>query len=171
MVVVAAALAMSSQALAQDTQPPDYLQAMQQELARLSLQANCDTSISTCVFTNTSRDGSSSLDVTVRYSGATQTVYIYIGRFLSLEDSAGPSLELSRKLLELNRQMVTSKLEWDRTTNTIRMSVVLNTDSNFDRKAFRSQIKGLLSNARKILPTLETLAGLNGKPAEALHVD
>jgi len=31
---------------------------------------------------------------------------------------------------------------------------VLNTDSNFDRKAFRSQLLGMLSNARRIRPAL-----------------
>ena len=66
----------------------------------------------------------------------------------------GPGLELARLLLAYNRHMVTSKLEWGESTATIRISVVLNTDSNFDRKAFRSQLLGVLSNARRIRPAL-----------------
>ena len=142
---------------ADDETLPDNLTAIRQELARLGLQASCNSSNATCIFTDEGLEGSRALDVTVRYGSATQTVYIFIDRFLVLEDPAGPSLQLSRRLLELNRSMVTSKLEWDRTTNAIRISVVLNTDSNFDRKAFRSQIKGLLANARKLLPSLTVL--------------
>ena len=136
----------------------DYTPVMRQELARLGIEARCDEKLSTCFFEHSFDDGAKPVEVTVHYSESTNTIYIFIERFLVLEGSGGPSLELAQKLLELNRQMVTAKLEWDRTSGTIRISTVLNTDSNFDRKAFRSQLKGLMSNAEALKPILAELA-------------
>lgn len=135
----------------------DYMPVVRQELARLGLEARCDEKLSACFFEHSLDDGAKPVEVTVHSSESTSTIYIFIERFLVLEGSVGPSLELARKLLELNRQMVTAKLEWDRTSGTIRISTVLNTDSNFDRKAFRSQLKGLMSNAEALRPILSEL--------------
>jgi len=137
---------------------PDYMPAIRQELARLNVSANCDETTGTCFFTRSVGAAERPFDFAIRYCRTTETVYVYIERFLELASPDGPSLELARRLLELNRRMVTAKLEWDRPTNSIRLSVVINTDSNFDRRAFRSQLKGLFANAERLLPELEPLA-------------
>ncbi len=139
---------------ARDISEPGYMTAIRQEIARLNIDAVCDDRAGTCVFATTIGEEGSTLDVTIRLGSATHTVYIYIERFMEIDTPKGPGLELARLLLAYNRQMVTSKLEWDESTATIRISVVLNTDSNFDRKAFRSQLLGMLSNARRIRPAL-----------------
>jgi hypothetical protein len=138
--------------------PPDYMPAIRQELARLDAKTSCDDASATCVFTRRS-GGGPSFEIALRYSEKTRTVYIFIERYLVLNDSDGPSLELARRLLELNRRLVTAKFEWDRTGGTVRLSVVLNTDSNFDRRALRSQIEGLWTTATELWPELSTLAG------------
>ena len=74
-----------------------------------------------------------------------------------LEDAQSPPEPLALRLLELNREMVAAKFEWDRTRSTIRLSVVLNTDSNFDRRAFRSLIEGLKGLAQNLWPELSQL--------------
>jgi len=137
---------------------PDYLPAIRQELARLDIDANCDEATGTCFFTRKLGADGRAFDFGIRYCRTTETVYVYIERFLDLPSAEGPSIELARRLLELNRRMVTAKLEWDRPTNAIRLSVVLNTDSNFDRRAFRSQLKGLFANAERLWPELESLS-------------
>lgn len=137
---------------------PDYMPAIRQELARLNVSASCDEATGTCFFTRSVGAAERSFDFAIRYCRTTETVYVYIERFLDLASPEGPSLELARRLLELNRRMVTAKLEWDRPTNSIRLSVVINTDSNFDRRAFRSQLKGLFANAERLWPELEPLA-------------
>ena len=139
---------------ARDIFDPGYMIAIRQEIARLNIDAVCDDRAGTCVFATTLGEEGPTLDVTIRLSFATHTVYIYIERFIEIDTPKGPGLELARLLLAYNRQMVTSKLEWDESTATIRISVVLNTDSNFDRKAFRSQLLGMLSNARRIRPAI-----------------
>lgn len=140
-----------------DRDEPDYMPAIRQELARLNVEANCDDATGTCFFTRQIGDGGRTFDVGIRYCRVTDTVYVYIERFLVLPSPAGPSAELARRLLELNRRMVTAKLEWDRPTNSIRLSVVINTDSNFDRRAFRSQLLGLWANAERLWPELDPL--------------
>jgi hypothetical protein len=143
---------------------PEYMPAIRQELARLDIDANCDETTSTCFFTRKLGAQGRSFDFGIRYCGTTETVYVFIERFLVLPSADGPSLALSRRLLELNRRMVTAKLEWDRPTNAIRLSVVINTDSNFDRRAFRSQLKGLLANAERLWPELDSLVRKSASP-------
>ena len=150
----------------------DYLPAIQQELARLDLQARCDRITATCVFQRRIAPAEEPFDIVVRYSRRTHTAYIYIDRLLALSDPEGPGLVLARRLLEINRSLVTGKLEWDRPTSSIRLSVVVNTDSNFDRKAFRSQLLGLWTSAERILPEMRTLcAGAPQTPATQPAVD
>jgi hypothetical protein len=93
-------------------------------------------------------------------------VYLSIERFIVLGEAQSPSLPLALRLLELNREMVTAKFEWDRPTSAIRLSVVLNTDSNFDRRAFRSLIVGLSGLAKKLWPELNQLAHAPLPPVE-----
>jgi hypothetical protein len=138
--------------------------AIRQELARLNLAANCDEATGTCFFTHKIGTEERRFDFGLRYCRNTETVYVFIERFLELSSPDGPSLELARRLLELNRRMVTAKLEWDRPTNSIRLSVVINTDSNFDRRAFRSQLKGLIANAERLWPELSSLARIAADP-------
>jgi hypothetical protein len=138
---------------------PDYMPAIRQELARLDIEADCDDAQGTCFFVRKLGDEGRPFDVGLRYCRVTDTIYVYIDRFVALPSAEGPSLDLARRLLELNRRMVTAKLEWDRPTSSIRLSVVVNTDSNFDRRAFRSQLTGLWANAEQLLPELVSLAG------------
>ena len=140
---------------AQQKNENTYLISIRQELARLSLGATCQDSDDSCVFTYALKNSDKEIFVHVRFSRATNTVYLYVDRFLELEDPGGPVSALSRRLLDLNRQMVSAKFEWDKATNTIRLSASLNTDSNFDRKAFRSQVLGLLVNVSSLWPELK----------------
>ncbi|MFO8072173.1 MAG: hypothetical protein R6V85_09900 [Polyangia bacterium] len=154
---IAASLHSSTTSAEEPSRPPDYMPAIRQELARLDANATCDDASATCVFTRSAKDGRS-FEIALRYSEKTRTVYIFIERYLVLDGSSGPSLELARRLLELNRRLVTAKFEWDRTGGTVRLSMVLNTDSNFDRRALRSQIEGLGTAATELWPELSTLA-------------
>ncbi len=132
--------------------------AIRQELARLNLAAQCDDRSESCTVSHTLKDADTTLRVVITHNPHTQTIYLYIDRFIELRDEDGPTRILGARLLSLNREMVTAKFEWDDTANVIRLSTSLNTDSNFDRKAFRSQLKGLLSVAEKLWPELSGFA-------------
>lgn len=144
----------SSKAVADGEPDTNYFRVIRQELARLEIDARCNETTASCAFTRTVANSERRLDLFIKYSVKTDTVYIYIDNFVQLVSRDGPSTDLARRLLELNREMVTAKFEWDRGTNTVRLSVTLNTDSNLDRRAFRSQLLGLISLAKKIWPEL-----------------
>ena len=137
-----------------ETPDGKYLDAIWQELVRLDIDAQCDSAQGKCTYTRTLARDRAPFTVVIRLSRATNTVYIYIDRFIPLPAGTAPSCSLSSRLLELNREMVTARFEWDKTTSSIRLSSVQNTDSNFDRKAFRSQIVGLHDVAKRLGPTL-----------------
>ena len=137
---------------------PEYMPAIRQELLRLGIEADCKDSVRTCVYKEKLDNDGPTFDVVLRYSPKTDTVYICIERFLPLADTEGPTSEIARRLLALNNEMVTAKFEWDRSQDAIRLSVVLNTDSNFDRRAFRSQILGLRAVANRLWPELSKLS-------------
>jgi hypothetical protein len=153
-VIVAFALG----ARAEPKAPPRYLDAVRQELARLGADAACETDTGVCAFRRRLAGLGIDMDATVTCSDRTNTVYVAIPRFLPLDSRDGPPLALARRLLELNRRLVTAKLEWDPLAATIRLSTVLGTDSSFDRKAFRSQLLALFAAAERLLPELEALA-------------
>jgi hypothetical protein len=48
-----------------------------------------------------------------------------------------------RRAMELNWELLAAKLEWSATSGELRLSAVLHTDSNFDRRAFRSLVRAL----------------------------
>jgi hypothetical protein len=154
----AVALALALPAFAAPKAPPRYLDAVRQELARLAVEAACVPEAGSCSFRRRLGGLGTEVEATISCSDATATVYAAIPRLVALPDGDGPSLALARRLLELNGRLVTAKLEWDPLAGAIRLSTVLATDSNFDRKAFRSQLAALFAAAERLLPELEALA-------------
>ena len=157
-VAAAALLAFALGAPAAPKPPPRYLDAVRQELARLGFDAACEVDQGVCSFRRRLGGLGVDVDATVACSDTTNTVSVAIPRLLPLAGTDGPPLALARRLLELNRRLVTAKLEWDPLARSIRLTTVLCTDSNFDRKAFRSQVLALLAAAERLLPELEVLA-------------
>ena len=146
--------------------PADYFPAVTQELARLQIVARCTEPSAACTFDHRSTPDAPPVEVQVRYSRITDTVYIYIDPFLTFAPDKSPSPEQLLRLLSLNAEMVTSKLEWQAASHTVRLSTVLSCDSNFDRRAFRSQLKGLL----KVADTLGTDPTLNTESSKTQPV-
>jgi len=157
-IATAVLLSFAIGARAEPKHPPRYLDAVRQELARLGVDAACEPDAGACSFRWRLTGLGVDLDATVACSDKTNTVYVAIPRFLALAGSEGPPVALAHRLLELNRRLVTTKLEWDALAGSIRLTTVLSTDSNFDRKAFRSQVLALFAAAERILPELEVLA-------------
>ena len=142
--------------------PPDYLFAIQQELARLGFSPCCNTATLSCTSPTPISSDADSLDLTVRYSKATDTIYIGFERFLVLDSKLDPAM--AANLLGLNHQMVSAKFSWDEETRSITLSTSINTDSNFDRRAFRSQITGLKQIAKKTRPLLNPTSKATTEP-------
>jgi hypothetical protein len=76
------------------------------------------------------------------------------------------TLPLLRRLMELNWSLLLGKLEWDPTDGEVRLAMILNTDSNFDRRAFRSAIRGIGQLADRFYNELSRLQRTAAAAAE-----
>ena len=118
------------------------------------MDATCDPRAGTCSIEASDEEPGRAFPAIIRVSPETATVYAYIDPLLRLESPSGPGPVLARRLLKLNAEMVACKLEWNEAAATIRLSTVMSTDSNFDRKAFRSQLLGLFATAERVAKIL-----------------
>lgn len=130
---------------------PRYLQAMREELTRMGIaDATCEASDSQRAQCRLTQSGSSTdraYEVHLAYSDVTDTIYAYIDRFLVATNDGAHTDAVMRRLMELNWTMLMGKFEWDPTDGEVRLAMVLNTDSNFDRRAFRSTVRALAALA------------------------
>jgi hypothetical protein len=130
--------------------PPRYADAMARELAAMGIIAKCSAEADTrehCTWSGRSAATRSDLTVHAVYSDDSDTVYVYVERYLMLAPEAPQTTATLRRLMELNWELLVGKFEWNPRTGEVRLSAVLNTDSNFDRRAFRSLVHALDSVA------------------------
>ncbi len=126
---------------------PRYLEAMRHELDAIGVRAaTCqaiDSERGRCTFTARGISTGREFTVHLVYSDRTDTIYAYVERYLVAPADAQTTPALLRRLMELNWTLLLGKMEWDSTDGEVRLAMVLNTDSNFDRRAFRSAIRGI----------------------------
>jgi hypothetical protein len=130
---------------------PRYLQAMREELTAMGVaDAACEATDSQrahCRLTQTGSSTNRDYEVHLAYSDVTDTVYAYVDRYLVSTSEGEHTNVVLRRLMELNWTMLLGKFEWDPTDGEVRLAMVLNTDSNFDRRAFRSTVRALVALA------------------------
>jgi hypothetical protein len=162
--LVLASLAAPSIAFAQPAPPapaPRYLEAMRAELEALHLTHECEPeseTIGRCTFRH--RGGTSGEEFTVNlvYSDDSDTIYLYIERYFLASPDAASTNAVLRHLMELNWQLLVGKFEWDPRDGEVRLSMTINTDSNFDRRTFRSIVRAIGPLADRYLGEIRRLA-------------
>lgn len=150
----------TNNASAQSHAPTRYALAIENELANMGLVAHCASVSSTrhrCSYPSRLSTLPNTPSFQLLYSDETDTVYFYVERFLVLPPEGPKTDAVLRRLMELNAELLIGKFEWNPRTGEVRLSAILNTDSNFDRRAFRS-----------IVRTLDTLSGQFLGPLRAL---
>ncbi|MEM9072724.1 MAG: YbjN domain-containing protein [Myxococcota bacterium] len=138
-----------------------YLAPMEEELGRLRLDPLCEALgpiRARCTLRHVTDDARRELTLTAVYSDESDTIYLYVDRLAVAppEDESTPAV--LRRIAELNWRLLTAKLEWNPSDGEVRMSAVLHTDSNFDRRAFRNLVRMLLTQADRWGPELQRLA-------------
>lgn len=136
---------------------PRYLAAMELELRALELDPLCRAESPVrgrCELRVRAPGSLEELELHVVYSDDTDTVYAYVPALAQAAPDARTTPALLRRLAELNWELLLGKLEWNATTGEVRLSMVLSTDSNFDRAAFRSMVRGLSRLAGQLGPEL-----------------
>lgn len=152
---------------------PRYLPLIREELAKLGLRATCTTkspSRASCSYLHRSSDGATQFDMRLDYSDDSDTIYHYSKRYLALPASNPRVLEVLRRLMHLNWTMLIGKFQWNPEDGEIRLSAVENTDSNFDRRAFRSTVRSFHNLAERYHGELSALVregGAGSPPAKA----
>ena len=174
----AAVLLAGLSASAQPSAQPRYMAQMQAELQAMGLAPQCAASnahTATCTIRATGAPlqpggsippGARRFVVTLRYDDDSDTIYVYADHYAALPADAPNAAQVFRRLLELNWEMLIGRFEWSTTTGEIRLSAVLNTDSNFDRRAFRGVVRSVLRLADRYA---EEIARLTGNPVGDTH--
>lgn len=130
-----------------ETGQPRYLAAMRGELEGMRVRgARCeatDAQRGRCTFTARGISTGREFTIHLVYSDRTDTIYLYVERYLVAPADGQTTNAVLRRLMELNWSLLLGKFEWDSTDGEVRLAMVLNTDSNFDRRAFRSAVRGI----------------------------
>ena len=142
---------LGSVASAQVEPGPRYLPAVRQELERLDLEPDCrplGRPRAECVLRVDDRE------VRVVISEVSETVTVAVLDLAQWDPNAADLGAKLRLLHELAWELPGAKLEWDPRTGAVRLSAVLHTDTNFDRRAFRVVVRELAATARRVAPRL-----------------
>jgi hypothetical protein len=164
----AALSSLSPEALGQSQ--PRYLAQMQAELQAMGLAPQCaptSATVGACSFRaqapgadgRTPNPTARRFMVSLTYDDGTDTIYVYVERYATLRADAANAATVTRRLLELNWELLSSKLEWSPSLGEIRLSALLHTDSNFDRRAFRSVVRSVVRVADRYAQELSQLTG------------
>jgi hypothetical protein len=147
---------------AQSAAAPRYAAAIEAELRNMAIAAQCATESASRHHCRTPRPtavAASELWLHVVYSDDSDTIYFYLERYLVVPSDDPRAATVLRRLMELNWDLLVGKFEWNPRTGEVRLAAILNTDSNFDRRAFRSIIGALDTIAARHGAELRDLAG------------
>jgi hypothetical protein len=95
----------------------------------------------------------------LEYSDTTDTVYLYLDHYAQFPADSANAPVLFRRMAEMNWEMLVGKFEWSPTSGELRLGAVLNTDSNFDRRAFRGMVRALLRLGARYADEFTRLTG------------
>lgn len=156
---------------------PRYFNQIRAELQAMGFSAQCaapSAQVGSCRFrttaqaatnTPTAQPGTASAPsgrqfvVALEYSDETDTVYVYIDRYATVRADAATAPAVFRRFAEMNWEMLVGKFEWSPQTGEVRLGAVLNTDSNFDRRAFRGVVRAVVRLADRYAEELSRIAG------------
>jgi hypothetical protein len=166
---VASFVALSASTASAQAQPR-YLAQMQAELQAMGMAPQCaptSATVGACTIRaqapgadgRTPNPTARRFVVSMTYDDGSDTIYLYIERYATLRADAANAAQATRRLLELNWEMLASRVEWSPSTGEVRMSSLMHTDSNFDRRAFRSVLRSLLRSAERYAQELSQLTG------------
>ncbi|MEM9195667.1 MAG: YbjN domain-containing protein [Myxococcota bacterium] len=135
-----------AQAQPEEREAPRYLAAMKAEFDALRITHVCEVETSArarCSFRQRGAQSQQEFEIQLVYSDENDTVYFYISRYLFLAADGEHTDRVLRRLMEVNWELLIGKFEWDSADGEVRLSMTMNTDSNFDRRTFRSMVRSI----------------------------
>ncbi len=164
---LAAALSAAGPSAAAQTDPR-YFGQIRAELQAMGMPAQCaaaSAQAGSCRVTAPGSTGNPNVAPRRRfvlgldYSDVTDTVYVYVDHYATLRGDAPTAPAAFRRLLEINWEMLVGRFEWSAQTGELRLSATLNTDSNFDRRAFRGVVRAILRLAERYADEVARVTG------------
>ncbi|MDH5492221.1 MAG: CesT family type III secretion system chaperone [Myxococcales bacterium] len=140
---------------------PRYLRAIRRELRLMGLDAACDAptpTLARCSLIHVDLRAEREIPVYLVYSDGSDTIYFYAPRLALAPPDAESTPSVLRRAMELNWRLLGARLEWNPSSGELRLSAVQHTDSNFDRRAFRSLLGTLLRLVERYGPELERIS-------------
>jgi hypothetical protein len=98
-------------------------------------------------------------ELVVEYSDVTDTVYVYLTRYATLRVDQPNATTAFRRVAEMNWEMLVGKFEWSAPSGELRLGAVMQTDSNFDRRAFRGVVRSVLRLGDRYADEVSRLTG------------
>ena len=148
---------------------PRYLTQMQAELQAMGLSpqcasanaqaGSCTTRASAPPAAANGQPSNRRFVLSLQYDDNSDTIYVYVDHYALLHGDAQNAGQVFRRLLELNWEMLIGRFEWSSASGEIRLSAVMNTDSNFDRRAFRGVVRSVLRLADRYADEIARLTG------------
>lgn len=140
---------------------PRYLEAVENELRAVGFAPACEVLTpprARCEFDRVDPRNGARMAFVAVIDDTTHTVYLYsrLGH-LSAEDERAPMI--FARLLDFGWQSLALKFEWSSASGEIRVSSLIHTDSNFDRRAFRVLLRLLRQEAPRIRRVLAAALG------------
>ncbi len=166
---LAAALSLAP-SLASAQTDPRYLAPMRAELQAMGIAAQCaavNAQVGACRVVASAQPAPGApvnaaarrYSLVLEYSDQTDTVYAYLDHYATLPGDAANANAAFRRLAEMNWEMLVGKFEWSTRTGEVRLGAVINTDSNFDRRAFRGVVRALLRLGDRYAEEISHLTG------------
>jgi hypothetical protein len=140
---------------------PRYARAIEEALSQLDLDVRCANEGAQrqhCRATRKAEAGDGAI-LHSEYSDDSDTIYLYLEQYLVVPSDSPRSAALLRRLMELNWELLIGKFEWNARTGEVRLAAVVNSDSNFDRRAFRSTVRALYTVGARYRAELQGLTG------------
>lgn len=136
--------------------------AVVEEMRKLGLEPKCEPATGggrNCSYLARGSMTTRSLKGVVLIRPGSQTVAIHVTDFLHASADAPTTPALLARLMELNSALLGAYFDWNPDTGEVRLRALLHTDSNFDRRAFRSAIRTLDKLAPRYRRELQHLQG------------
>lgn len=160
---LAALMLAAAPAHAQNAGQPRYLTQIQAELQAMGFAPQCgaaNAQAGTCsVHVTSTATGGRRYLLVLQYDDNSDTIYTYVDHYGSIRADAPSAAQVFRRLLEMNWEMLIGRFEWSASSGEIRLSAVMNTDSNFDRRAFRGVVRSLLRLADRYADEVARITG------------
>lgn len=150
------------------TTAPSYAQLIEEELNALKLFPKCTQAPGAleCAYLGRSSMGERRFDVRATYREDTRSVEIQIRHFLEAPVSHPATDALLKRLMAINWSLLAARFSWNADTGEVRLGATLHTDSNFDRRAFRSLVRALDDLGPRYHPELLNLQRSLRAPAD-----